>query len=414
MIFSEKIRDLAAEAEKDVAEGFKSIDEVSLFNTAKVLDAFAENRVSANMFAGTSGYGYDDVGRETLEKVFADVFKAEAALVRPNFVNGTHAITAALFSAVRPGDILLSVTGRPYDTLQTAIGISGNYPGTLRYYGIEYSEVPLAQDGRPDYEAIKKAASDPKVAAVTVQRSRGYASRPTLSAEIIGEISEIVHSVNSRAAVIVDNCYGEFTEEREPIELGADLCAGSLIKNPGGGVAPTGGYVVGRKDLVDAAAMRLTVPGIGGECGSYEPGYRLFYQGLLNAPHVTAQALKTAVFCARMLELTGYRADPPSSEKRFDIIQSVDLRSAELLQRFCRGIQSGSPVDSYVTPIPWDMPGYDDQVIMAAGAFVQGASIELSCDGPMREPYTAFLQGGLTYESGKLGIMRAVQELLES
>lgn len=414
MIFSEKIRELAAEAEKDVAEGFKSIDEVSLFNTAKVLDAFAENRVSANMFAGTSGYGYDDVGRETLEKVFADVFKAEAALVRPNFVNGTHAITAALFSAVRPGDILLSVTGRPYDTLQTAIGISGNYPGTLRYYGIEYSEVPLAQDGRPDVEAIKKAASDPKVGAVTVQRSRGYASRPTLSAEIIGEISEIVHSVNPRAAVIVDNCYGEFTEEREPIELGADLCAGSLIKNPGGGVAPTGGYVVGRKDLVDAAAMRLTVPGIGGECGSYEPGYRLFYQGLLNAPHVTAQALKTAVFCARMLELTGYRADPPSSEKRFDIIQSVDLRSAELLQRFCRGIQSGSPVDSYVTPIPWDMPGYDDQVIMAAGAFVQGASIELSCDGPMREPYTAFLQGGLTYESGKLGIMRAVQELLES
>lgn len=414
MIFSERIRELAAEAEKDVAEGFKSIDEVSLFNTAKVLDAFAENRVSANMFAGTSGYGYDDVGRETLEKVFADVFKAEAALVRPNFVNGTHAITAALFSAVRPGDILLSVTGRPYDTLQTAIGISGNYPGTLRYYGIEYSEVPLEQDGRPDYEAIKKAASDPKVAAVTVQRSRGYASRPTLSAEIIGEISEIVHSVNPRAAVIIDNCYGEFTEEREPIELGADLCAGSLIKNPGGGVAPTGGYVVGRKDLVDAAAMRLTVPGIGGECGSYEPGYRLFYQGLLNAPHVTAQALKTAVFCARMLELTGYRADPPSSEKRFDIIQSVDLRSAELLQRFCRGIQSGSPVDSYVTPIPWDMPGYDDQVIMAAGAFVQGASIELSCDGPMREPYTAFLQGGLTYESGKLGIMRAVQELLES
>ena len=414
MIFSEKIRDLAAEAEKDVAEGFKLIDEVSLFNTAKVLDAFAENRVSANMFAGTSGYGYDDVGRETLEKVFADVFKAEAALVRPNFVNGTHAITAAFFSAVRPGDILLSVTGRPYDTLQTAIGISGKYPGTLRYYGIEYSEVPLAQDGRPDVEAIKKAASNPKVAAVTVQRSRGYASRPTLSAEIIGEISEIVHSVNPRAAVIVDNCYGEFTEEREPIELGADLCAGSLIKNPGGGVAPTGGYVVGRKDLVDAAAMRLTVPGIGGECGSYEPGYRLFYQGLLNAPHVTAQALKTAVFCARMLELTGYRADPPSSEKRFDIIQSVDLRSAELLQRFCRGIQSGSPVDSYVTPIPWDMPGYDDQVIMAAGAFVQGASIELSCDGPMREPYTAFLQGGLTYESGKLGIMRAVQELLES
>ena len=414
MIFSERIRELAAEAEKDVAEGFKSIDEVSLFNTAKVLDAFAENRVSANMFAGTSGYGYDDVGRETLEKVFADVFKAEAALVRPNFVNGTHAITAALFSAVRPGDILLSVTGRPYVTLQTAIGISGNYPGTLRYYGIEYSEVPLAQDGRPDYEAIKKAASDTKVGAVTVQRSRGYASRPTLSAEIIGEISEIVHSVNPRAAVIVDNCYGEFTEEREPIELGADLCAGSLIKNPGGGVAPTGGYVVGRKDLVDAAAMRLTVPGIGGECGSYEPGYRLFYQGLLNAPHVTAQALKTAVFCARMLELTGYRADPPSSEKRFDIIQSVDLRSAELLQRFCRGIQSGSPVDSYVTPIPWDMPGYDDQVIMAAGAFVQGASIELSCDGPMREPYTAFLQGGLTYESGKLGIMRAVQELLES
>lgn len=412
MLFSERIIELAAKAESDAASGFKAIDDVAFFNTAKVLDAFSKYRVSANMFAGTSGYGYDDLGRDTLEKVFADVFKAEAALVRPNFANGTHAITTALFSAVRPGDVLLSATGTPYDTLQTAIGISGDFPGTLRYYGIEFRKVSLSQDGRPDLEAIKNAASDPRVAEVTVQRSRGYASRPTLSSEQIGEIADIVHSANPRAAVIVDNCYGEFTEECEPIELGADLCAGSLIKNPGGGIAPTGGYVTGRKDLVDAAAMRLTVPGIGGECGSYEPGYRLFYQGLLNAPHVTAQALKTAVFCARMLELIGYRADPASTEKRFDIIQSVDLKSAELLQKFCRGIQSGSPVDSYVTPIPWDMPGYEDQVVMAAGTFVQGASIELSCDGPMREPYTAFLQGGITYESGKLGIMRAVQELL--
>ena len=413
MQFSDKIMSLASKAENDVRECFQRIDAISLQNTAKILDAFAENRVSANMFAGTTGYGYDDLGRETLEKVFAAVFKAEAALVRPNFVNGTHAITAALFSAVRPGDILLSATGMPYDTLQTAIGISGDYPGTLKYYGVGFEMAELGKDGRPDMEAILSAASDPRVAAVTIQRSRGYASRPTLSAEKIGEIADLVHSVNPRAAVIVDNCYGEFTELCEPVELGADLCAGSLIKNPGGGLAPTGGYVVGRKDLVDAAAMRLTVPGIGGECGSYEPGYRLFFQGLLNAPHAAAQALKTAVFCARMLELIGFKPSPASNETRYDIIQSVDLGNAELLQKFCKGIQLGSPIDSYVTPIPWDMPGYEDQVIMAAGAFVQGASIELSCDGPMRPPYTAFLQGGLTYESGKLGIMKAISELFE-
>ncbi len=410
--FSPELLALADRAETDIREVFQKIDAVSAANTAKVLRAFQNRRVSAPMFAGTTGYGYDDMGRDTLDLIFADVFGAEAALVRQGFVNGTHAITAALFSHVRPGDTLLAATGVPYDTLQSAIGLTGDYPGSLRYYGVHYAQVDLKPDGTPDLEAIRKAASDKRVTEVELQRSSGYATRPALTLDDIVKICSAVHEVNPNAAVVVDNCYGEFTDLREPTEVGADLIAGSLIKNPGGGLAPTGGYLAGRRELVEAAAMRLTSPGIGGECGCSPYGNRLFYQGLFTAPHTVAQALKTAVFCARLLELMGYKSRPAFDAARSDIIQSIDFGKPELLERFCRGIQAGSPVDAFVTPEAWDMPGYEDKVIMAAGTFVQGASIELSCDGPMREPYTAYLQGGLTYEAGKLGILTAAEGLL--
>lgn len=408
---SEELLRLAERAENDLQAVFRRIDAVSRENTAKVMTAFIKHRVSAPMFAATTGYGYDDLGRETLDKIYAEVFHTEAALVRQGFVNGTHAITAAIFSHVRPGDTLLAATGAPYDTLQSAIGIAGQYPGSLRYYGVNYDQVELLSDGSPDLAAIRRAAAAPDVAEVTVQRSSGYASRPALTVDQIGEICEAVHSVNPRAAVVVDNCYGEFTELCEPTDVGADLIAGSLIKNPGGGLAPTGGYVAGKADLVEAAAMRLTTPGIGGECGCTLGGSRLLFQGLFTAPHTVAQALKTAAFCARLMELLGYRTRPASDAVRSDIIQSIDFGSPALLEAFCQGIQAGSPVDAYVTPEAWDMPGYEDKVIMAAGTFVQGASIELSCDGPMREPYTAYLQGGLTYEAGRLGILKAVQKI---
>ena len=409
---SEEILELATRAEEDVVGQFADIDKIAEENTAKVLSAFKKYRVSAPMFAGTTGYGYDDLGRDTLDKIYADVFAAESGLVRMGFVNGTHAITASLFSAVRPGDTLLSATGLPYDTLQSTIGIAGNYPGSLKYYGINYAQVDFRPDGTPDLDAIRTAAANEKVTAVAVQRSRGYANRPALTIEQTGMIADAVHEVNQKAAVIVDNCYGEFTDIKEPTDVGADLIAGSLIKNPGAGLAPTGGYVVGRSDLVEASAMRLTTPGIGGECGCTVGGSRLLYQGLFTAPHTVAQALKTAIFCARVVELMGYDASPSSGERRSDIIQTIQFGRAEMLEKFCQGIQFASPVDSFVTPEAWDMPGYDDKVIMAAGTFVQGASIELSCDGPMRPPYTAYLQGGLTYESGKLGIICAADTLL--
>ena len=375
--------------------------------------AFQKGLVAENYFNGTTGYGYDDKGREELDKIYADVFGAQAGLVRIGFVNGTHAISAALFSMLRPGDVLLSATGLPYDTIRSTIGIEGDYPGSMKQYGIEYRQVDLKADGAPDIEAIKKAAADSRVREVMVQRSRGYSSRDALSVRQIGEICDAVHSVNPAAYVIVDNCYGEFTEELEPCNVGADLMAGSLIKNPGGSLAPTGGYIVGRRELVDAAAMRLTTPGIGAECGSTLGNNRLLYQGFFMAPHVVAQAMKTAVFCARMMELMGYTSYPASDAERSDIIQVIELGSPEALKKFCRGIQQAAPVDSFVTPEPWAMPGYNDEVIMAAGAFVQGASIELSADGPMREPYLAFMQGGITYESGKLGIMIAADLLSE-
>ena len=404
---------LAQEAENEIRSQFERIDRIAQLNTLKVMQAFQDNKVSDSCFAGTTGYGYDDVGREVLDKVYAQIFCTDAALVRIGFVNGTHALSAALFAMLKPGDTLLSATGLPYDTLRNAIGIEGDCHGSLKFYGINYAQVDLKADGSPDIGAIKKAAADKSVTAVLIQRSRGYGNRPAFSAEQIGEIARAVKEVDPSINVMVDNCYGEFTGEHEPTEYGVDLMAGSLIKNPGGGLAPTGGYVVGKAELVEKAAMRLTTPGIGGECGATLGNNRLLFQGLFMAPHIVAQALKTATFCSAMMSKIGFETSPAPDEVRIDIIQMVTLKSADNMKKFCKGIQSGAPVDSYVTPEPWQMPGYNCPVIMAAGAFVQGSSIELSADGPMKEPYIAYMQGGITYESGKLGIMMAVNEMLE-
>ena len=410
---SPRVYEMARMAEDRCRDRFAEIDRVAEHNTRRVMEAFQDNRVSDSCFAGTTGYGYDDLGRNTLDKVYAQLFGSEAALVRLGFVNGTHALTAAMFSLSKPGEKVLAVTGLPYDTLRSAIGISGDGFGSLQFYGIGYSQVDLTEAGEPDYAAIERAASDPRVSGIMIQRSRGYGERKALSVQEIGRICETVRRVNAKANIMVDNCYGEFTDVIEPTHVGADIVAGSLIKNPGGGLAPTGGYVAGRAELVERAALRLTTPGIGGECGSTLGNNRLLFQGLFFAPHVVAQALKTAVFCAAMMEQLGLESSPGVEEPRSDIIQMIKLGSPERMQRFCLGIQAGAPVDSYVTPEPWPMPGYDCPVIMAAGAFVQGSSIELSADGPMRDPYIVYMQGGLTYESGKLGIMMAVSAMLD-
>ncbi len=407
----DRVRRLGQTAQSQLTEHFARIDAAAEENTRRVLAAFQAHRVAESYFAGTTGYGYDDLGRDKLDEIYADLFGTEAALVRLQFVNGTHAITCALFGALKAGDTLVSAVGAPYDTLLGTIGVSRKGHGSLRDYGVEYRQVELL-DNKPDLEGMARAAADPKVKAVLIQRSRGYATRASLSVAEIGEMCRVIREANPAAAILVDNCYGEFVEPLEPTHVGADLVVGSLIKNPGGGLAPTGGYIAGRRDLVEGAAMRLTAPGIGGECGCTLGQNRLLYQGLFLAPHTVAQALKTAVFAARVMELLGYETDPRSDEARHDIIQMIHMREPEALKKFCKGIQFGAPVDSYVTPEPWDMPGYDSQVIMAAGAFIQGASIELSADAPMRPPYTVYLQGGLTFESGKLGVLLAVQELL--
>lgn len=407
-----EVYEMAERAQAKLGARFAQIDAVAEKNTLRVMAAFQDNRVSDGCFAVTTGYGYDDIGRDVLDKIYAQIFGAEAALVRINFVNGTHALTAAMFALVKPGDTILAATGAPYDTLRTAIGISGDSFGSLKFYGVNYAQVELAPSGEPDYDAIAKACEDKSVTAVMIQRSRGYGERKALSVEEIGRICSTVKAVNPDINVMVDNCYGEFTDVIEPTHVGADIIAGSLIKNPGGGLAPTGGYIAGKKELVDRAAMRLTTPGIGGECGSTLGNNRLLFQGLFMAPHIVAQALKTACFCAAMMDELGLESSPAYDEPRSDIIQMIKLGSPENMQRFCIGIQAGAPVDSYVTPEPWAMPGYDCPVIMAAGAFIQGSSIELSADGPIREPYMVYMQGGLTYESGKLGIMMAVSAML--
>lgn len=411
---SRKVYEMAEKAERSLAGQFARIDEIAAKNTAKVMSAFQRHRVSEACFAGTTGYGYDDLGRDRLDEIYADVFGAEAALVRLNFVNGTHAITAALSALCAPGETILSINGAPYDTLRKAIGF-GVEPefGSLRFYGINYAQTELLPDGSFDIKAIEKALTeDSSVKAVIMQRSCGYENRKTFTIDQIEEICRFIKSLRNDVSIFCDNCYGEFTAELEPTQVGADLIAGSLIKNPGGGIAPTGAYIAGRRELVERAAGRLTSPGIGGECGSTLGNNRLLYQGFFIAPHVVAQALKTACFAAEMMNQLGIESKPGPQEPRFDIIQRISIGSADGMKRFCAGIQAGAPVDSYVTPEPWAMPGYECEVIMADGSFIQGSSIELSADGPFREPFNVFLQGGITYESGKLGIMMAVENMI--
>ena len=410
--FSPELLSLAEKVEARLAPAFAQIDRRALHNTKKVMDAFREYRVQEGYFAGTTGYGYDDVGRDTLEKIYARVFGAEAALVRTQFVNGTHAIAAGMFACVSSGQTLLSVTGGVYDTLQTVVGLRGAIGGTFADYGIGYREVAL-KNGEPDLPAIREAVMAPDVKACFVQRSRGYGVRRTLSVPEIGDLVREIKALRPDMIVMVDNCYGEFCDACEPTALGADLICGSLIKNPGGGLAPMGGYVAGRADLVERAAYRLTVPGIGGECGATQGVNRSLYQGFFLAPHMVAQSLKTAAFAAGLMAELGYEVSPTWEEERHDTIQTIAFGAPDPLIAFCRGIQSGSPVDSFASPEPGDMPGYDSQVIMAAGAFVQGSTSELSCDAPLREPYLLYMQGGLTYESGKLGILLAAQKILE-
>ncbi len=411
--FSEKISKASEEALQKAKASFELIEEIEEYNQQKVLAAFIENKVSESDFCGSTGYGYGDRGRDKLDAVYAAAFGTEDAMVRHSFTCGTHTLTVALFGLLRPGDIMLSVTGTPYDTILPAIGIKGEKgSGSLIDFGVNYAEVPLGDAGLPDLPAIEKALEmNPRV--VYIQRSRGYAVRPSLSVKQIEEICTLVHS-RSDAVVMVDNCYGEFTEKLEPTQVGADIMAGSLIKNPGGSIARTGGYICGRKDLVELCSYRATTPGIGKEVGCTLTESRNMYMGFFNAPSVTANALKTAVFAASLFENLGFEVSPRSDESRHDIIQTVILKSPEALCKFCEGIQAGSPIDSFVTPEPWDMPGYSDKVIMAAGAFISGASIELSADGPLREPYAAWMQGGITFSSGKTAVMMAAQKLEEA
>lgn len=400
-----EVKQAALLIEPLLTERFAQIDAVAMENTEKVLDAFREFRISERHFAATTGYGYDDAGRDTLDKLFARVFGAESALVRLDFVNGTHALFCALAGCLAPGKKMLSVTGAPYDTMRTAIGIDGNAAGSLKYYGIGYEQSELGSD-------FSAKLADPAVRLVYIQRSRGYDSRDALMIDTISEITAKAKAQRPDVIVMVDNCYGEFTDTREPCDMGADICAGSLIKNPGGCITPRGGYVCGRADLVERASYRLTSPGIGGECGASLGQNRLMYQGLFMAPHTTAQALKTAAFCAAMLDKFGFETSPGALEQRSDTVQTVTLRSPEKLVAFCRGVQSASPVDSFVSPEPWQMPGYDCAVVMAAGTFIGGSTSELSCDGPLREPYTAYMQGAISYEAGKLAVMSALSEML--
>ncbi|KGN02835.1 hypothetical protein Z969_03510 [Clostridium novyi A str. 4570] len=412
---NDKVLKLYETAMNDIQDQFKILDDIREFNQLKVLNAFQEERISEAHFTNSSGYGYGDIGRDSLDAVYARVFNTESALVRPHFVNGTHALGAALFGNLRPGNTMLSVCGEPYDTLHDVIGITENSNmGSLKEFGINYKQVDLKEDGKPNLEEIEKVLrEDESITLVHIQRSTGYGWRRALLIEDIKSIVDCVKNIRKDIICFVDNCYGEFMDTKEPTDVGADLIAGSLIKNIGGGIAPTGGYLAGTKDCIEKTSYRLTVPGIGGECGSTFGVVRSMYQGLFLAPHISMEALKGAILCSRIMELAGFEVMPKYDEKRSDIIQSIKFNDKDKLIEFCKGIQTGSPIDSFVSCEPWDMPGYTDQVIMAAGAFIQGSSIELSADAPIREPYIAYLQGGLTFDHAKIGILIALSRIVK-
>ena len=410
--FDSRLTELAEQAEKNCAEAFATIEKTAEYCGAKVLKAFSDNRISESCFYGSTGYGYGDIGREAIDKVFAQVLGTEDALVRFNFVSGTHALSTALFGVLRTGDKIVSVTGKPYDTLEEVIGIAGEKgSGSLMDYGVEYGQVDLLPDGEPDYDAITEGVKGAKVA--YIQRSRGYSLRRAYTVDDIEKMVQAIKKGNPDAIVMVDNCYGEFVEEREPSDVGADVIIGSLIKNAGGGIARTGGYIAGRADLVELCSYRLTCVGMGKEVGCTLDMNREILLGLFMAPDVVAAALKPSAFASELFTLMGYKCSPRKDDKHGDIITAIELGNEERLCAFCRGIQKGAPVDAFVTPEPWDMPGYTSKVIMAAGAFTMGASIELSADAPIREPYAVWMQGGITYTSGKLGVMLAAQEMVE-
>ncbi|KQX67965.1 methionine gamma-lyase family protein [Paenibacillus sp. Root444D2] len=410
MQFGDKVISLMESAERQVESAFRQIEKTIDLNQWKVISAFQKHKVSDYHFASSTGYGYNDRGREVLDLVYADAMGAEAALVRPHFVSGTHTIGTALFGVLRPGEHLLYITGKPYDTLHKVIGKPGDGMGSLQDFGIAYSEVALTGEGAPDWSAIA-AAIQPNTKVIGIQRSRGYSWRPSFTVEQIGEMVRFVKEVNPALIVFVDNCYGEFTELQEPTQVGVDLMAGSLIKNPGGGIAPSGGYIAGRRDLVELAAYRLTAPGIGGEVGAMLGATRAMFQGLFLAPHLVGQAVKGSVFAAAVFEELGFESHPRWQTPRTDLIQAIRFTSADHLITFVQGIQKAAAVDSHVVPEPWDMPGYEHPVIMAAGTFIQGGSLELSADAPIREPYIAYLQGGLTYSHCKLGVLTAIQHM---
>lgn len=413
---SNRIDELSKVALEKAKPVFEGIDQLTEYNQQKVLSAFIRNRVDETDFNTTTGYGYSDKGREKLDKLVADIFGTESAIIRAGaLASGTHTLAVCLYGILRPNDVMLCVTGTPYDTLHSTIGLGGKNmgDGTLADFGVHYQQVDLTENDEIDYDAIEECAKDKAVRMVYIQRSRGYSLRHTISIAEIEKVCEIVHRVNKRAIVMVDNCYGEFTEKLEPTEVGADLIAGSLIKNAGGGIAPSGGYIAGRKDLVELCGYRLTTPGLGTELGATLGQNRNIFMGLFNSPHVVGEALKTAIFAASLFTELGFKVTPEVNEIRHDIIQAICLENSENLIAFCQGLQKGAPVDSYVTPEPWDMPGYDSQVIMSAGAFTSGSSIELSADAPLREPFAVWMQGGLNFHSGKLGVMLAAEEMLK-
>ena len=410
---NEKLLTLDNKIINETREQFGKIDEIAQYNQQKVLSAFINNRVSEAHLGISTGYGYDDIGRETLEKLWAECMGAEDSLIRHNFVSGTHTLTVALFGILRPNDKMLCLTGRPYDTLIGVLGIDKHVDGSLADFGVKYNQVELTADGLPDEEAIKEALRKDTYKMAYIQRSRGYSLRPSLSVSAIERLCKIVKEISPETVIMVDNCYGEFVEKQEPTQVGADIIAGSLIKNPGGGIAPTGGYIAGKKELIEKCAFRLTAPGVGKEVGATLGHNRELYMGVFAAPHTVGEALKTAVYCAALFSKLGFRVTPTANEDRADIIQSVILGNRENLIAFCKGMQSGAPVDSFVSPEPWAMPGYDDEVIMAAGSFTLGASIELSADAPLREPFAAWMQGGLNFHSGQMGVLLAAQSMLE-